>query len=56
MQVEIIQIGRNLIRFFIERRRYTVVAALLELRPDLIDSEGLKNIFPVPNLCQAPNL
>jgi hypothetical protein len=42
--------GYELIRYYLQRRRETVIQALLEMRPDLVVSEGLHHVFDVPNL------
>jgi len=46
----IINIGYELIKYYIERRRYTVIMALLEMRPDLIITENLQDVFPLSEL------
>lgn len=49
---DIEEIGKLLIRYYIERRRYTVVETLVQLRPDLIEHLRLELVFPIPNLAQ----
>jgi hypothetical protein len=49
-KIDIVEIGKGLLHYYIERRRYTVILALLELRPDLIVGEQLQNIFPISDL------